>query len=279
MTARQRATGLAVPLAALAMIGPFSIDTYLPSFPAIQADLQVSARADAADALGLSAHVRDHDAVSRNALRLVRAASGRARESSRVRDRLARLRARARRSSSSSYFARIQGLSAGAGIVVGRAIIRDSLEGHAAQRLMSLVTMIFGVAPAIAPDHRRLAAGLVRLAFRVRFSGGLRRHSSARVQGAASRNAAPERSAAIQAGTAHPQLLDARPQPPAFPALLCDRAQFLRLLHLHRLGAGVHLRSTRPDRDRLSLAVRTGHRGCDDRRVLLGPARGKALPA
>jgi len=48
-------------------------------------------------------------------------------------------------------FRGIQGLSAGAGIVVGRAIIRDSLEGHAAQRLMSLVTMIFGVAPAVAP--------------------------------------------------------------------------------------------------------------------------------
>jgi DHA1 family bicyclomycin/chloramphenicol resistance-like MFS transporter len=48
-------------------------------------------------------------------------------------------------------FRGVQGLSAGAGIVVGRAIIRDSLEGHAAQRLMSLVTMIFGVAPAIAP--------------------------------------------------------------------------------------------------------------------------------
>jgi DHA1 family bicyclomycin/chloramphenicol resistance-like MFS transporter len=45
----------------------------------------------------------------------------------------------------------IQGLSAGAGIIVGRAIIRDSLEGHEAQRLMSLVTMIFAIAPAIAP--------------------------------------------------------------------------------------------------------------------------------
>jgi MFS transporter, DHA1 family, multidrug resistance protein len=45
----------------------------------------------------------------------------------------------------------LQGLSAGAGMVVGRAMIRDSFEGHAAQRLMSLVTMIFGLAPAIAP--------------------------------------------------------------------------------------------------------------------------------
>ncbi|HSQ03933.1 MAG TPA: multidrug effflux MFS transporter, partial [Burkholderiales bacterium] len=48
-------------------------------------------------------------------------------------------------------FRALQGLSAGAGMVVGRAIIRDSLEGHAAQRLMALVTLIFGVAPVIAP--------------------------------------------------------------------------------------------------------------------------------
>ena len=34
---------LATLLAALAMIGPFAVDTYLPSFPAIQADLTVTA--------------------------------------------------------------------------------------------------------------------------------------------------------------------------------------------------------------------------------------------
>src|SRR3546814_5919408 len=45
----------------------------------------------------------------------------------------------------------LQGVSAGAGLVVGRAVIRDSLEGPAAQRLMSQVMMIFGVAPVIAP--------------------------------------------------------------------------------------------------------------------------------
>ncbi|MGZ5259172.1 MAG: multidrug effflux MFS transporter, partial [Burkholderiales bacterium] len=49
------------------------------------------------------------------------------------------------------FFRGVQGLSAGSGIVVGRAIIRDTFEGHAAQRLMSLVTIIFGVAPAVAP--------------------------------------------------------------------------------------------------------------------------------
>jgi DHA1 family bicyclomycin/chloramphenicol resistance-like MFS transporter len=36
-------------------------------------------------------------------------------------------------------------------MVVGRAIVRDLYEGPQAQRLMSLVTLIFGVAPALAP--------------------------------------------------------------------------------------------------------------------------------
>ena len=48
-------------------------------------------------------------------------------------------------------FRALQGLSGGAGMVVGRAMIRDSFGGHEAQRMMSMVTMIFGVAPAIAP--------------------------------------------------------------------------------------------------------------------------------
>ncbi len=45
----------------------------------------------------------------------------------------------------------LQGVCAGAGLVVGRAVIRDTFEGAAAQRLMSRVMMIFGVAPVIAP--------------------------------------------------------------------------------------------------------------------------------
>src|SRR5689334_24703251 len=35
-------TGLALMLAALAMLGPFAVDTYLPAFPAIQASLKAS---------------------------------------------------------------------------------------------------------------------------------------------------------------------------------------------------------------------------------------------
>jgi DHA1 family bicyclomycin/chloramphenicol resistance-like MFS transporter len=45
----------------------------------------------------------------------------------------------------------MQGVSAGAGVVVGRAIIRDLYSDAPAARLLSLVTMIFSIAPAIAP--------------------------------------------------------------------------------------------------------------------------------
>jgi DHA1 family bicyclomycin/chloramphenicol resistance-like MFS transporter len=45
----------------------------------------------------------------------------------------------------------VQGLSAGAGQVVGRAIIGDLLSGAEAQRAMAYSSVIFGLAPAIAP--------------------------------------------------------------------------------------------------------------------------------
>jgi len=45
----------------------------------------------------------------------------------------------------------VQGLSVGAGMVVGRAMIRDLYNTDDAQRLMSMVTLFFGLAPAVAP--------------------------------------------------------------------------------------------------------------------------------
>lgn len=44
-----------------------------------------------------------------------------------------------------------QGMSAGVGLIVGRAVIRDVLSGPDAQRLFTYVAMVFGIAPAIAP--------------------------------------------------------------------------------------------------------------------------------
>ena len=141
---------LATLLAALAMIGPFAIDTYLPSFPSIQADLGVTAvevqQTLSIYLFGFAVMTLFHGTISdslgrrpvilANLIVFVAASVGCALAAS-----FAQL----------LFFRAVQGLSAGSGIVVGRAIIRDSLEGHAAQRLMSLVTMIFGLAPAVAP--------------------------------------------------------------------------------------------------------------------------------
>src|SRR5690606_10524876 len=49
------------------------------------------------------------------------------------------------------FFRTLQGLASGAGTVVSRAIIRDMFPPAEAQRVMSQVTIFFGVAPAIAP--------------------------------------------------------------------------------------------------------------------------------
>lgn len=141
---------LALILAALAMIGPFTIDTYLPSFPFIGAELQATP-AQMQQTLSLYLftlalmtlfHGTLSDSFGRRPVILVSlalyvvTAAGCALAST-----LPQL----------LFWRAIQGLAAGAGIIVGRAIIRDSFSGHEAQRLMSLVTMIFGVAPAIAP--------------------------------------------------------------------------------------------------------------------------------
>jgi MFS transporter, DHA1 family, multidrug resistance protein len=49
------------------------------------------------------------------------------------------------------FFRAVQGMAAGAGMVVSRAVIRDLFAPADAQRVMSQVTIYFGVAPAIAP--------------------------------------------------------------------------------------------------------------------------------
>jgi DHA1 family bicyclomycin/chloramphenicol resistance-like MFS transporter len=48
-------------------------------------------------------------------------------------------------------FRALQGVSAGTGLVVARAIVRDTFQGAEAQKLMSQITLVFGIAPAIAP--------------------------------------------------------------------------------------------------------------------------------
>lgn len=49
------------------------------------------------------------------------------------------------------FFRAIQGLSAGAGQIISRAMVRDVYTDDQAQRTMSHIAMIFGLAPALAP--------------------------------------------------------------------------------------------------------------------------------
>ncbi|GAA4329352.1 multidrug effflux MFS transporter [Pigmentiphaga soli] len=45
----------------------------------------------------------------------------------------------------------LQGLCGGAGTIIARAMVQDRFRGHEAQRMMAMITMVFGVAPALAP--------------------------------------------------------------------------------------------------------------------------------
>jgi len=142
--------GLATLLAGLAMLGPFAIDTYLPAFPNIQATLHATPlevqQTLTAYMLSFSAMTLWHGALSDSFGRrnVILVSLG--------------IFAVASFGCASVHsihylwgFRILQGVSAGAGLVVGRAIIRDMYAGAPAERLLSMVTMIFSIAPAIAP--------------------------------------------------------------------------------------------------------------------------------
>jgi len=141
---------LAAVLAALAAIGPFSIDTYLPAFPAIAASLsatqievqQTLTAYMATFAFMVLWHGALADRFGRRSVILV----------SMILFGVASLVCAFAPSIEWLWAGRaLQGLTGGAGVVVGRAVVRDLYDGAQAQRLMSRVMMIFAVAPAIAP--------------------------------------------------------------------------------------------------------------------------------
>ncbi len=145
-----RTWSLAILIAALAMLGPFSIDAYLPAFHAIGSEFGVPQIAVQqtlsvylfAYAFMMLWHGALADALGRRPVVLASLGIYA----------LATLGcAIAGNIETLWLFRALQGLCAGAGIVVGRAIIRDRFHGAEAQRLMSQITLVFGVAPAIAP--------------------------------------------------------------------------------------------------------------------------------
>lgn len=149
-TARPSTRRLALLLGGLAMFGPFSIDTIFPAFPQIGAQLGADAVAMQqtisvyliAYALMSIVHGPLSDAIGRRRVILggLVVFAGASAGCALARDLPTLLAFRA-----------LQGLSSGVGLIVGRAVIRDVLHGPDAQRLMSRVSMIFGIAPAIAP--------------------------------------------------------------------------------------------------------------------------------
>ncbi len=149
-TGRPFGRGLIVLLAALTMLGPFTVDTIFPGFPDVQREFGVDAVATQqivsvyllTFAVMSLLHGPLSDALGRRPVVVwgLLAFAG------------------------TSVFCAVapsmawllvgrglQGVVAGAGMIVGRTIVRDVYHGETAQRAMSLMSMIFGVAPALAP--------------------------------------------------------------------------------------------------------------------------------
>jgi DHA1 family bicyclomycin/chloramphenicol resistance-like MFS transporter len=141
---------LAMMLGGLAMFGPFSIDTIFPAFRVIASDLAVTPLVmQQTVSIYLVAYASTslfHGALSDAYGRRKVILSGLAVFA------LASIGCALSTSMTALLtFRALQGLSAGVGLIVGRAVIRDCLQGHDAQRMMSSVSMIFSIAPAIAP--------------------------------------------------------------------------------------------------------------------------------
>jgi DHA1 family bicyclomycin/chloramphenicol resistance-like MFS transporter len=141
---------LTITLACLGMVGALAIDAYLPSIPAIGREFQVG---DVAVQQTLSLFMFGFalmmlfygtlsDSFGRRRVLLVSLALYAA----------ASLAAAFSHSLAWLLACRVlQGLAAGSGSVLSAAIVQDMFSGAEAQRMMSRIMMVFGIAPAVAP--------------------------------------------------------------------------------------------------------------------------------
>ncbi|RDI23423.1 DHA1 family bicyclomycin/chloramphenicol resistance-like MFS transporter [Pseudacidovorax intermedius] len=141
---------LAILLAVLGMLGPFSIDTYIPAFSGIARSIGATPtemqQTLSAYLFGFAFMNLFHGALSDSFGRrpvvlwglLVFTLASLGCALSQTIGQLV-------------FFRALQGLSTGAGIVVSRAVVRDMFPPADAQKVMAQITIYFGLAPAIAP--------------------------------------------------------------------------------------------------------------------------------
>ena len=133
----------AILLAALGMLGPFSIDTYLPAFSGISASLGATPlqmqQTLSAYLLCFAFMALFHGAISDSfgrrpvvlwGLAVFTLASAGCALSQSIGQLI--------------FFRGLQGLSTGAGIVIARAVVRDMYAPQDAQKVMSQITKYFG---------------------------------------------------------------------------------------------------------------------------------------
>ena len=147
---RRQRLAWALLLASLSAIGPFAIDTYLPAFEGISQSLQATPlQMQQSLSIYLIAfavmnlfHGAISDAVGRKPVVLAGL----------VLFALSSIGCAMASSIEALLIYRfLQGLCAGVGMVISRAMVRDLFPPDDAQRMLSIVTIFFGVAPAIAP--------------------------------------------------------------------------------------------------------------------------------
>jgi len=147
-------------LAGLTMVGPLAIDTYLPSFPAIGHSFEASALLIQQTlsvflfsfAFMMLFYGTLSDSFGRRPVILAALAVYT----------VASIGAAAAPSLGVLLACRaLQGLAAGAGSVIGRAIVQDRYSGAEAQRMLAHIMMVFGLAPALAP----ILGGWLQVAF------------------------------------------------------------------------------------------------------------------
>jgi MFS transporter, DHA1 family, multidrug resistance protein len=137
-------------LAALAALAPFAIDTYLPAFHIMGAELVATdvhiQQSLTFYLLPYAAMTLWHGAISDAIGRITTIKWGLSIFM------LASIGcAFAPNVETLWFFRALQGASGGAGNTVARAMVRDLFQGAQAQRVMATIQMLFGIAPAIAP--------------------------------------------------------------------------------------------------------------------------------